>query len=118
MSEYTRYDFSETLARVQLSANPKRVLAAWGQNGDYGEWSGGFFLELEDDSRVYIQGCCDTTGWGCQDGVDIHSITVDFEVWLKATPGWSNRPDLKDWDKYPMDLNKWLHEGMKSDDRW
>lgn len=68
---YAIYDFSETLERVSsFSKNDvAECLAAWGEQGDHSEWNGGFILRLKDGRIAVVQGWCDTTGWGCQDGV-------------------------------------------------
>lgn len=41
-----------------------RAVAAWGRDGDFAEWRGGFLFELRDGRFAYICGWCDTSGWG------------------------------------------------------
>jgi len=65
MAEYTTYDFSECLDRVQTPAPIKRVIKAHGVSEEGGgEWSGGFICELHNGQFAYISGWCDYTGWG------------------------------------------------------
>lgn len=124
MSHYTRYDFSETLGRASLSPAPKSVIAAWGISPEgWGSWSGGFLLELENNTVVYLEGWCDTTGWGCQDGVrDFAFDSVSsFENWVNSRSKEDRPYDYVEyilWDRWPPDLNLWISNGMKSDDKW
>ncbi len=107
MSEYTRYDFSETMRALGGDVAPVKVLRAWGVCGDYAEWSGGFVLLLQDGRYAYVSGWCDTTGWGCQDGVD-----VEYSDTLEGL----GLPVYEDWDEEPADLNRWLTSGGTYDD--
>jgi hypothetical protein len=115
MSTYTRYDFSESMDRATITPDKiKSVIAAWGRSTEgYGEWSGGFVLELKDGQYAYLTGWCDTTGWGCQDGasVDYFAALPDYKD-FKCN---SYDEDKPEWDENPADLNKWLEEGAQSD---
>ena len=75
------YDFSESLNRVEIKEDDvKRVTAAWGTEGDYAEWEGGFLMEMKDGRWCYVEGWCDTTGWGCQDGAEVKWFTAEPEL--------------------------------------
>lgn len=102
MSHYTDYDFAESLRSVGLEPGTvKNVIAAWGENGDYSEWTGGFLFQLMADGRfAYLSGWCDTTGWGCQDGAEIEYFDTE-PIPEELELG-------KNWDKFPPDLNNWL----------
>lgn len=68
-SEYTLDDFVNTIYHEDIveklgSLKPVKVIRAWGVNGDYSEWTGGFCMIMNDNTFCYIQGACDTTGWG------------------------------------------------------
>ena len=66
MAEFSSYDFEETVRQSGFElADVDCALAAWGKNGDYSEWSGGFLMRLKDGRLAYSEGWCDTTGWGC-----------------------------------------------------
>ena len=106
---YTVDDFSETLDRMehrQVRA-VTTVVAAWGEAGDYSEWSGGFLL-FTGHRYFYVTGWCDTTGWGCQDGIEV------TEYWrkpdLKNLEKKHHDGECKEWDHLPEDLNKYLKE--------
>ncbi len=62
MSEFTVYDFSECLNRINLPAGIKRVVKAWGAPDD--GWVGGFVARLKNGQYAYISGWCDYSGWG------------------------------------------------------
>ncbi len=98
---YDLFDFTESLSRVGIKREQiKTVIAAYGNNGGYSEWEGGFLMELHDGRRAHITGWCDTTGWGCQDGAQveyIHEADV-FERLLQ-----------NDHDYKPVDLNRWVN---------
>lgn len=64
MSEFTLEDFAETLERTELHGKVAECLRAWGSVGDYNEWDGGFLVRLTNGKVAYIEGWCDTTGWG------------------------------------------------------
>lgn len=117
MSEYTSYDFNASWERAG-AGDPKHVHLAWGYNGDFAEWSGGFIVETQSGAFVVIYGWCDTTGWGCQDGAESHvCLTLDQakewavdhwqETFVYGSPySHSSKPEGEpDWDKDPSDLN-------------
>lgn len=97
---YTVFDFSESLDRLKefKVEDVAECVAAWGENGCCAEWTGGFKLRLKDGRYAYLTGWCDTTGWGCQDGIDI--------TFYDSDPG-TLEPD-KEWDEGPTDLNRYL----------
>lgn len=104
---YTTYDFQETLNRVGPPVEHiTRVLAAWGEDGDCAEWEGGFMLALDDGKIAYVTGWCDTTGWGCQDGGQIHHY--DERPVMVPSPYYGDAERQPDWDEEPIDLNLWL----------
>lgn len=110
---YTREDYAESLEGVGIDpSSVKHVHAAWGQTGDYAEWLGGFLIELRDGRFAYIEGSCDTSGWGCQDQAEVRyydarpdpvSIRTIFLTPDEATG------DV--WDDDPADLNLWHARG-------
>lgn len=102
MSLYTVYDFSESLDRISEFGleDIAKVLLAWGNNRDSSEWEGGFVVQLKDDRIFQIQGWCDYTGWGCQDGVEVKAINAV--------------PKIPDADVNPTDLNRYI-EGKIND---
>ncbi len=103
MGEYSLYDFTESLNQVDLKDRKLvSVIKAWGVNGDCNEWSGGFVLRFGDGTFAYLTGCCDTTGWGCQDSVEISFAGMMEELDLPA--------DVE-WDENPADLNIWIEKG-------
>lgn len=122
---YTTNDFSESLERVGIKpTDVETVIAAWGGGDGMGtdsghgwsadgvtEWSGGFLFRLKDGRTAYLQGWCDYTGWGCQDGAEVQ--------WLDVVPALSEIKPRElstaphDWDEAPADLNKWLADGAK-----
>lgn len=115
MSEFTSYDFSESVSGAEGFGRDdiESVLAAWGRNGDYAEWSGGFLLKLKDGRVAYIEGWCDTTGWGCQDGVEtrfIKQVPEDLNTLLERF--W-NPNASEDWDRDPVDLNRLIRGEIK-----
>ena len=70
---YTLSDFAECLKLAEdrigpFPSPPKHVHRAWGRGRGgargLGSWEGGFLVELEDHSLVYVVGSCDYTGWG------------------------------------------------------
>lgn len=111
MSTYTNTDFVESMRQTDLQPADVRVVwAAWGEAGSYSEWSGGFLLITTSDQYVYVTGWCDTTGWGCQDGVEVKKfdrpVTTD-ELGENAQVGEYPYRKLAstDWDLMPSDLN-------------
>jgi hypothetical protein len=112
--DYANHDFIETLKRAksELPCKPLRVLNAWGEKGDYAEWEGGFVLWLEDNTYAYMEGWCDTTGWGCQDGVSVRLGKTIKSLKLPLFHGYNKRPCP--WEgSPPADINKWIDEGFK-----
>lgn len=118
---YTLYDYTESLQRVGIAPEEvTSVPAAWGRSEEgYGEWSGGFLLELKDGTFAYVAGWCDTTGWGCQDGAEVHRFdtrpTLDALTKLETETSYSTPAE---WDVEPADLNKWHADGCPADRRW
>lgn len=98
---YDTYDFTESMriAGVELG-EVTEVLQAWGdvdaegacceQCG--GEWTGGFVFRMRDGRIGKVEGWCDYTGWGCQDGSSVE--------WLDVEP-----PLIAGADIQPSDLN-------------
>ncbi len=121
MSSYSRYDFAETCGALAKDEKPVYVLAAWGAQGDYSEWTGGFFLQTSAGRYAYVWGWCDTTGWGCQDGVyvkyyegvpAVEQLVADHKTeWPQE---YNAPPSHERWDLEPSDLNKWIADGMRS----
>ena len=115
MGEYTLYDFTESLDRVDLKGHKlESVVRAWGFSPEgYASWEGGFVLHFGDGQYAYLSGWCDTTGWGCQDGVDIKWANSIEELALPTeySPDWKGVSTLIDWDEYPADLNLWIKNG-------
>ena len=111
MASFTSYDFSESVAQAEGFTMPdiETAIAAWGEDGDYHEWSGGFLLKLKDGRFAYIEGWCDTTGWGCQDGVE---TTI-----YGAQPDLASLTDRKvEWAEDPSDLNRLIRGEIKDFD--
>ncbi|MBI2064922.1 MAG: hypothetical protein HYT62_02625 [Candidatus Yanofskybacteria bacterium] len=115
MSEYSLYDFTESMGQVDLSGlKLVSVIKAWGYSPEgYGSWEGGFVLHFGDGRYAYLSGWCDTTGWGCQDGVDIRFADSIEELALPTEYGnsWTDSKGLIAWDLYPADLNLWIEKG-------
>lgn len=109
MSEYTRYDFSESLDRVRFDASQVcQVVQAWGLCLEgYADWEGGFVMRLRDGRFAYLSGWCDTSGWGCQDGADL--------VYADSLEGLGLPTDVA-WDLNPADLNLWIAKGCLDSD--
>jgi hypothetical protein len=118
MSTYATYDLSESLdiARSREGANISRedietVHYAWGYSPEgYGSWEGGFILELKDGRFATLTGWCDTTGWGCQDGVEVeyHLSLPDAPTDL-CSASWASPPNTPVIaDHLPADLNRWV----------
>lgn len=106
---YTTYDFSETLSGCGIQREDvARVEAAWGTQGDYAEWDGGFVIRMKDGRRLYLTGWCDTTGWGCQDGTEMSELSGDE---LPNNPSGNWRESPADWDMEPADLNRFIETG-------
>lgn len=101
---YTTEDLEDTLVAADIDkASIARVVAAWGEQGDYAEWAGGFVLQREDGTFCYVSGWCDTSGWGCQSGVAVKELPDAFPI--------NGLAEFHDdaWDFSPLDLNRWLH---------
>lgn len=60
----TRHGDGGRVVEVLRAEDVTRVTAAWGMNGDYSEWEGGFVGQVQDGRWFYLSGWCDTTGWG------------------------------------------------------
>ncbi len=118
---YTTRDFHQTLFHRQIAIDPASVvtvISAWGHQGGWGEWEGGFLLKTKDGRYAYIEGWCDTTGWGCQDGAAI--------MWFDREPSRSElvtslqealgTKEDADWDEAPIDLNRSIDGGYKDAD--
>jgi hypothetical protein len=118
---YATYDFTESLQRVAINkADIASVIAAWGKgDSDAGhyrwsedgatDWSGGFLMRLHDGRFAYLTGWCDYTGWGCQDGAELHYYDAQPELSALATvTEYPNGPAPEEWDIEPADLNRWL----------
>lgn len=120
---YATDDFTESLNRVPVPvADIAAVEAAWGHGEGMGddaghfkwsedgasEWSGGFLMRLKDGSYVYVTGWCGYTGWGCQDGAEVHRFaerpTLEVLIGIED----SSAPPAEEWDIDPADLNRWL----------
>jgi len=104
---YTVYDFAESLKQSKRK-DVKRVAAAWGQNGSCAEWDGGFLCEMADGKWMYLTGWCDSTGWGCQDGIDVkmYDIQPDLESIDRDVSKYSEGGE--NWELDPVDLNRFL----------
>lgn len=116
MAEFTSYDFSESIAQATGFGLPDiaEAIAAWGKHGDYAEWSGGFLVRLKDGRIAYVEGWCDTTGWGCQDGVEttfIGAVPDDLNTLIADD---YNKP--VEWEREPVDLNRLIRGEIKEFD--
>jgi hypothetical protein len=125
---YTTLDFTESLHRVAISkADIASIAAAWGHsdNDDAGhyrwaedggtDWSGGFLMQLRDGRFAYLTGWCDYTGWGCQDGAELHFFDAKPELSaLAAMTEYPSGPTPEQWDIEPADLNRWLSSSEES----
>lgn len=120
MSEFTRYDFSESLDRAgePKAEEVKRCVAAWGVQGrEYADWSGGFVVELKDGRFAYLTGWSDSSGWGCQDGASVEFFAANPDLGeLKAKASDYDREHVV-WDESPTDLNGWIERGCNPDER-
>lgn len=117
MASFTSYDFSESVAQAEGFAwnDIEAAEAAWGEHGDYAEWTGGFLLRLKDGRYAYIEGWCDTTGWGCQDGVET-TIFDERPDLAKLSMGYDGKPAERDWAPEPTDLNRLIRGEIKDFD--
>jgi hypothetical protein len=116
VSEYTVYDFSESLERATVKAEEiESVLYAWGAKGDMAEWEGGFLCALKDGRFYYLTGWCDTTGWGCQDGIS-ETFFESLPTLKNLGPERFGTPvESSEWDEAPADLNRFLRGEV---DKW
>lgn len=124
---YATSDFTESLLRVAIEPSEiARVVAAWGgspemDGGRKGwsedsvtDWRGGFVLALKNGRYAYVNGWCDYTGWGCQDGahVQLYDAMPELELLPVSTDPDSAYFDefvgRESWDEEPADLNRWL----------
>lgn len=110
---YDLYDFTESvrIAGIQEHAIEK-VYAAWGFSPEgFGSWNGGFLLLLKDGRSAYVHGWCDTTGWGCRDGAEVHYFDglPDQEVVEKLSRQFMylSEQDTIDWEN-PINCNLYL----------
>ena len=113
---YTLSDFKESMDRTTITPYQiESVIAAWGESTEgYGQWSGGFVMQLKDGRYAYLAGWCDTTGWGCQDGATlIHYDSIpDYKSFKESE---YSGAELIKWDERPADINKWLSDGARHD---
>ncbi len=112
MSEYTTCDLACSLEIVKIDREAiETVHYGWGHSPEgYGSWEGGFILELKDGRFATIEGWCDTTGWGCQDGSEVtyHDTLPEVPSGLLER-SWSDNPGRAiDADYLPADLNRWV----------
>ncbi len=94
----------------------QKVHWAWGADdgsSGYSDQCFGFAIEMKDGAFQVLKDWCDTTGWGCHDGAEV-----------LPWPG-SERPSKGDGNFYweepdpePVDLNLWLTNGARKDDRF
>ncbi len=121
---YATYDFTESLDRAGIApADIDRVVCAWGKGDGQGEdaghyrwaedgasdWSGGFLMKMKAGGFIYVTGWCDYTGWGCQDGAEVHRFdTMPTFDEMKAASEYHSEPATEEWDIEPADLNRWL----------
>lgn len=108
MSEYSLYDFTETIGRENIKPEDiKVVLAMHGRSSEgYGQWKGGFVMKMKNGKYVYVSGWCDTSGWGCRDGTTVEYADQLTDLHLPVFYEYGT--DLVEWDKEPADLNKWI----------
>lgn len=105
---FATYDFDETIKGSGIDRTDiKRAVAAWGENGDYAEWSGGFLLEMRDGKFIYVSGWCDTTGWGCQDGTE----RQDFDSLPDLSTLKREYHEDAEWETTLPDLQKYIETG-------
>lgn len=115
---YDLYDFTESIRIAGINEHSiARVYAAWGESPEGGSsWQGGFLMLLKDKRAAYVQGWCDYTGWGCQDGAEVHyfdslpekaalaQLVEDF-LYIRHPIDWEN----------PINCNLYLEGKI---DRW
>lgn len=112
---YTFEDLSESLSRATDLDRSKieECVAAYGRSGDFAEWEGGFIFKMSDGSYVHLIGWCDTTGWGCQDGIELNTLITPAEINVILSEYLDRDKDLD-----PVDLNRYLRGEIQDfDDR-
>ena len=77
-------------------------------------------MELEDGAEeryAYITGWCDTTGWGCQDGVDVSYYREEptTDILEKVTKDFMGDEDIR-WELEPVDLNRFIRGEIGADE--
>jgi hypothetical protein len=112
MSCFTKRDFYECLQKVNLPAPVNYVQQAWGCEGNWKEWQGGFIVLLKDGKYSYISSWCSESGWGYQEKVSV--AVGDIGIALEAAE--QDRKIGVSWVLHPKDLNKWIKDGMMKDD--
>jgi hypothetical protein len=106
MSEsYDLYDFTESLGNIDV-ADIEHVASAWGEQGDYAEWQGGFLMQMKDSRWCYITGWCDTSGWGCRDGRE--EFFFDHRPDYDELHAVASETPIDGWGDDPADLNKYI----------
>lgn len=109
MSSYTTSDFYESMKLCGIDfLDIEKVQWAYGNIDDKGkcceqcggEWSGGFAFIMKDGRHGVVEGWCDYTGWGCQDGADVS--------WSASNPDPPNGADIE-----PIDLNNYIKDYIK-----
>lgn len=101
---YTFFDFTESVTHRDVGLKLEDVdlvLWAWGEGGDYSEWSGGFIIRMKNGDIWRIEGSCDTTGWGCQDGASKEKLDVI--------------PYVQGADELPLDINSMLKKTQRGE---
>jgi hypothetical protein len=109
VTQFTHYDFTESLAQAEgfTKDDIAEAISAWGEQGDYAEWRGGFLLHLKDGRYAYVEGWCDTSGWGCQDDVETALFAERPEL-SSLSLGCNGEPIAREWDEVCADLNRVL----------
>lgn len=109
MSQYTSDDFLYSMDRANIETDAvAQVLEAFGRNGDYGEWDGGFLLEMEDGTFAVLTG-----GWSCQDFGNVDY----FDTYEGAKADYDGCLDDCESDPLPRDLLIAL-EGARKSGEW
>ncbi len=136
---YALDDFVATVLHCPIGKDKmKKVLWAWGHtNGSSKENSGsellfGAIVELKDGKVLYICGWNDYTGWGCQDNVRLYfdsswfvSQAGNFSEFMKKEIIKNFEKidkyfdfDTVEWEKEPVDLNRWLNGEVQVDETY
>lgn len=104
---WTTYDFVESVRIAGIKKEEiASVEAGWGQPGDGNEWAGGFLMRLHDGTFAYVTGWCDYTGWGCQDGADLHRFAQRPKLDALDVEYAYGKPI--EWEADPAGPNRWL----------